>query len=281
MLYEDMKDKFAPCNFPFISMMFTDCSSFSNHCHKELEIMYVLSGTLNILYNQEIYLLEEGELFIIPPFTNHAYLEPSSDSRRLAVEIDLDIADTTFSQDNDTIPYKNRLLLLDMYSPSWDKQIKAEVAEIVLKMHDEYMTQDYAWKFAIKTLTCQLLLIAVREFPSRQTAEKDKQIARLQSSIEYIATHFDKNISLNECAEIAGFNPSYFSRYFRKNMGMTFQDYVKNSKIERAKWLLLSTALPIVDICYQSGFSDIRTFNKIFKKEVAESPSSYRKNHAK
>ncbi len=280
MLFEDQTDKFEPHNFLYDSMILTEITAFSNHCHKELEIMHVITGKLKMVYEQEIILLEAGDTFIVPPFTNHAFFQPEEECRRLVIEVDLDIIDAAM-YDNDSMQQKNRLMDLNMYSRSWEAGIKEEVGRLIWGMHEEYTAQEEEWRFAIKTILCQLVLLMIRKFPCRKATENDRQIVRLRSIIEYIAKHFDHEISLSQCATIAGFSPSYFSRYFRKNMGMTFQDYVKNSKIEKAKWLLLSTNLSIVDICYQSGFADIRTFNKTFKKEVLESPSSYRKNYAK
>lgn len=62
-------------------------------------------------------------------------------------------------------------------------------------------------------------------------------------------------------------------------MGITFQNYVKNSRIEHAKWLLMTSNYSITEIAWQSGFSDIRIFNKIFKQETGENASCFRKNY--
>lgn len=259
-------------------MILTETTEFSIHCHKELEIMYMMSGNLKMIYNQEHICLEPEDVIVIPPFVNHAFFSPETECRRLVIEVDLDIIDAMMY---DAEWQKINWTARNMYSRSWDDKVKAQVRRIVVQMNEEYTLERDGWKFAVKTLLCQLILLIVRDFPKGETIENEKEIARLQSCIEYIGTNFAYHISLQECAGQMGFSPSYFSRYFKSHMGMTFQEYVKNLKIEKAKWLLISTDLPVLDISYQSGFSDIRTFNKIFKKTISESPSYYRKKYKK
>ena len=62
-------------------------------------------------------------------------------------------------------------------------------------------------------------------------------------------------------------------------MGITFQEYIKRLRIDRAKWLLITTEkLLVTEVCVQSGFRDIKTFNKLFKKECGMSPTEFRKS---
>ena len=91
--------------------------------------------------------------------------------------------------------------------------------------------------------------------------------------------HYYKDITLQSCADEVGFNSTYLSRYFSSAMGITFQEYIKRLRIDRAKWLLITTEkLPVTEVCVQSGFRDIKTFNKLFKKECGMSPTEFRKS---
>ena len=56
-------------------------------------------------------------------------------------------------------------------------------------------------------------------------------------------------------------------------------DYIKNLRLDKAKWLLRTEVFSITEICSECGFHDIRTFNKLFKKETGLSPTSFRKNY--
>jgi len=66
---------------------------------------------------------------------------------------------------------------------------------------------------------------------------------------EYIRKNYNKKILLNELADRLYLNPSYFSQLFKKKTGMTYQSYLTEYRIERAKKLLEETDLRIYEIC--------------------------------
>lgn len=285
MLYQN--HAFQTIDFPYKDGILnaSDCRAFSNHCHKEMEIMHIRKGSLHLLYNQTSYLLTEGDIIIIPPYINHAFLSPKTPTERLVIILDIDMAEdannaTTVNKVS-TAVYKKYFYRLCTNSRYWTPETYAKIKTLIYDMHEEYIHQEKAWEFAIKTFTNLLILTAIRTFPNLEEKylENDSSVVKLQKAIEYIATNYCGQISLEECAEYCDFNPSYFSKYFKKHMGITFQNYVKNSRIERAKWLLMTSTYPITEIAWQSGFSDIRIFNKIFKQETGENATSFRKHY--
>ena len=59
---------------------------------------------------------------------------------------------------------------------------------------------------------------------------------------------------------------------------MNFLSYLTGIRMEKAKQLLLATALPIAEISAQSGYGDYRVFTKVFKKSEGVTPSQYRRD---
>ncbi len=72
-------------------------------------------------------------------------------------------------------------------------------------------------------------------------------------------------------------NPQYISQLFKNEIGVNFLTYLTNIRMEKAKKLLLATALPITEIAEQAGYGDYRVFTKVFKKAEGVTPSQYRK----
>ena len=121
-------------------------------------------------------------------------------------------------------------------------------------------------------------MMIIRSFPKRENNSENREaVQKLRLAIEYVALNYRSHVSLQECADLCGFHPTYFSKYFKKHMGITFQAYVKNTRIEHAKWLLTVSSHSITEIALSSGFSDMRVFNKLFKQETGMSASDYRK----
>ncbi len=192
--------------------------------------------------------------------------------------MDLQLLGNGAKENQEYLWIRNELEKKDMFSRHWEEATWKKVSEIVEKLYWEYSKKEYAWKLAVKTLISELVLAALREMPDREKATSEKEVIRIRHILEYIALHYYNDITLQSCADEVGFNSTYLSRYFRSAMGITFQEYVKRLRIDRAKWLLMTEKLPVMEVCYQSGFRDIKTFNKLFKKECGMSPTEFRKS---
>ena len=74
-----------------------------------------------------------------------------------------------------------------------------------------------------------------------------------------------------------GMSETAFSRFFLKNTGMNFSNYVRKIRIGYACSLLLETEMKVVDIAGESGFQNLSLFNRQFKNETGKTPQEYRK----
>jgi AraC-like DNA-binding protein len=102
----------------------------------------------------------------------------------------------------------------------------------------------------------------------------------LDKTYEYIFSHFNNPISLNEVAEVASMNPSAFSRFFKRVNRKTFTRYLNEIRIGYACKLLMEHKFNISTICYESGFNNISNFNRQFKSIKGMSPTDYIHLHA-
>ena len=254
---------------------------FMNHCHQEMEIILQKNGTLEVTAAGESVVLEPGEICIIPPFLNHSIGMGSEDCERLALLLNLNLMGKGIEEGGEGLWIREEIQDRQLFSLFWDDETKKRFREIVVNIYEEYIHKEYAWPLALKTYTNELLLLAVRYIPKVEREKRKEQISRLQNILEYIALHYCENLTLGNCADFAGFNPAYFSRYFSRCMGVTFQEYIKKLRIEKAKWLLMTGNTGVTEICYQSGFRDVKTFNKLFKQECGMSPSGFRKENGR
>jgi YesN/AraC family two-component response regulator len=99
-----------------------------------------------------------------------------------------------------------------------------------------------------------------------------------------IQDHIDTNLSLSlsTVAESLQVNSSYLSRAFAQYFdNLTFGDYIRKLRIEKAMQLLETTKHSLTEIAYLTGFSDQSHFTRVFKKKLGQNPSDYRKKHAR
>ena len=94
----------------------------------------------------------------------------------------------------------------------------------------------------------------------------------------YLQEHLAQELSLGVLSEEFHLSAQYISQLFKSEIGVNFLSYLTGIRMERAKQLLLSTALPIAEVSAQSGYGDYRVFTKVFKKSEGVTPSQYRRD---
>jgi AraC-like DNA-binding protein len=98
----------------------------------------------------------------------------------------------------------------------------------------------------------------------------------MQRCTSYIGDHMASELSLADVAKVAGMTESTFSRFFQKNAGRSFTDYLAELRIGRACRLLAETEQPVSGICYEVGYLNLSNFNRNFLKRRRMTPSRYR-----
>jgi two-component system response regulator YesN len=94
----------------------------------------------------------------------------------------------------------------------------------------------------------------------------------------YITKNLDKVIDVPTAANFVNMSESYFSHIFKKDVGISFIDYVNNEKIEKAKELIICSNYRIYEVSDKLGFQNSTYFTMLFKKITGLSPSDYKKS---
>jgi AraC family transcriptional regulator, transcriptional activator for feuABC-ybbA operon len=110
----------------------------------------------------------------------------------------------------------------------------------------------------------------------RQNEQNASRISDgIKLSIEHMHQHFDRKLTLEHLAAIAGYTPTSYSREFKKIKGVSPIDYLNAHRIEHAKHLLLTRRYTIKEAASASGFSNEFYFSRLFKQKTGISPTLY------
>lgn len=101
----------------------------------------------------------------------------------------------------------------------------------------------------------------------------------IQSCCDYIQMHIEDELSLKDIAKHFGYTDYYFSKKFKKEMGVSFNEYLKKERIRHAQTLLRTTSLSLQEIRERLHFCSRTYFTDAFKSVVGVSPSDYRKQY--
>jgi AraC-like DNA-binding protein len=123
----------------------------------------------------------------------------------------------------------------------------------------------------------QTLLNAIHTFIKEKSGYK-KTPSWAKELKEIIQDHIDTNLTLKELSKNVDIHPAYLSREFSKYFdNLSFGDYLRKLRIEKAIELLNTTQHSLTEIAYLTGFSDQSHFTRIFKSVTGKNPSVYRK----
>jgi AraC-like DNA-binding protein/ligand-binding sensor protein len=117
------------------------------------------------------------------------------------------------------------------------------------------------------------LSILSNQIAVESSAEEPPAIARAK---RFIAQNQNGALCLATVAKAVNTSTFYFCKLFKRATGLTFTDYVARVRIEKAKALLLDSNRRVSEVAYDVGFQSLTHFNRVFRKIVGQSPTSYR-----
>lgn len=114
-------------------------------------------------------------------------------------------------------------------------------------------------------------------FQQAKATQKNLSIAR---AMQHIQQNYAENLTVETLAAMVYLSPNYFCTAFKKETGLTFNDYLTDVRIKKARELLLDHSITIAGVGERVGYSDPRYFSRIFRKVVGLKPVEYRQLQA-
>ncbi|MBC8101041.1 MAG: helix-turn-helix domain-containing protein [Cytophagales bacterium] len=108
------------------------------------------------------------------------------------------------------------------------------------------------------------------------TAHHDRGLAAVEAMAQYLSRHFRDDIGVADIARSAHLHPNYAMTLFRRHTGMTLTRYLTLQRVAHAQRLLATTDDPIQEIAFGSGFQSISRFYEAFRQQTGNSPYRFR-----
>lgn len=244
------------------------------HFHQDIELLFVLEGNVKvILENKEICLGKE-DIYVINSNARHS-LETNGDVLLIRLQIRYQTVvkgaemedikfwcDSTMSE-NSNYDELRRLLFV---------MIRHYAENKTYMQTFEFLSDCYG---ILNCITSQFMM---RPTELVMSDDGDRYEDRIRQINHYIYQNYDHDISLKELSEKLYLSNGYLSRFFKKNYGMNFAQYLTKVRVFRAADDLRYSDDSITRIAYNNGFTSAALFNKVFKKFYGQTPSEFRKN---
>lgn len=169
---------------------------------------------------------------------------------------------------------KVQTIILTAYSDFTYAQeaLKLEVKDYLLKP-----AKTSNIKLAINKIISNLDKTLISEHPFNL---KDSKTDIMQKSIEYMNINYKEKIDLESISNHIHLNAQYFSRVFKKEMGISCVDYLNQLRINNSCKMLCTTSYPVYRIAIESGFTDASYFSRVFTRFLQETPIEYRRRNS-
>ena len=161
------------------------------------------------------------------------------------------------------------------YSPRFNTSAvfnHGELSWLGLRLFQEAEQNDAVSPLAIEGLALEMIATLCRLNEPRSRSPR-----WLTQAHDLLRDQFAESLSVTAIAKLIGVHPVHLSRTFRKHYGSSIGDYVRGLRIEKARSLLLSTALSLAEIGMTSGFYDQAHLSRVFKRYVGMTPAQYRR----
>ena len=150
-----------------------------------------------------------------------------------------------------------------------------KVLEALRGMEKEYEEQLIGYQDIFKFRLMEILIATMRQIV------KENQILTQNSTVtqlmDFIEQEYSKTGLLTLFSERNHFNPQYISRQFKKETGISLNEYIQKIRIEKSCGLLRGTDKSVREIAELVGYKDLKFFKEIFKRFMQMTPREYRK----
>ncbi len=279
MAYNELKQR-GTADFPVEYFYIDDTHpryNMSAHWHSEIEIIRILSGELEIKLNSNEYCAKKGDIIFVNSETVHQAKPENCVYECLVFHVDFLYIDT-YSCRFFIESILNRDYIIKEYNPyelSEFHNSANEIFEAVKHKSSGYKFKTIAafYRFFGVVIDKHLYALTI----GNDTVSQNRKMLRIKEILSFIRNNYEKQISLEDMAEVADMSTKYFGAFFKNMTEKTPFQYLNEYRIEKACLKLLHTDLSVTDIAYSCGFNDLSYFIKTFKRIKGVPPFVFRR----
>jgi len=266
------------------------------HSHEFIELVYVVQGEGDHLFEGQSYKIHTNDVFIINPGEVHTFRV----------------------EEGKTIEIVNCLFLPSLIQGSWLKELGVSQSMDYFYIHPFLDTNErfhhglnlqgnYAVRFLaqlekiirefdtgnsissvlIRLQLVELLILLSQIYNEKKgtigissNSETERKIL-IQRICGYLERHYDQKISIPDLCQLFNISPRHLNRLFKQETNETIVEMIQRIRIEKAKFLLLASDEKVINIAMRVGYDDPAFFSKLFRRVVGFSPGKYKAEMAK
>ncbi|MDG5787208.1 AraC family transcriptional regulator [Evansella sp. AB-P1] len=279
--------------FPFYIMkkMHTKDDVPPLHSHEFIELVYVVGGKAEHMFEGQRYLITAGDVFIINPGERHSYNIQEND--------EIEIINCLFSSSLINESWLSKLGIsqsMDYFyvHPFLDEKKRfhhrlnvsedsEEIVSILEKMLKEINHRQTSYSTLIKLQLVELLVLLSRLYQEKHTDIPDSTEAFKNSQLlvkricGYLERHFDQKLTVENISKIFNISSRQLNRIFKQELNKSVIEVIQHIRIERAKKMLVCSNDKVITVAVKVGYDDPAFFSRLFTRYVGYPPGKFRR----
>jgi AraC-like DNA-binding protein len=251
------------------------------------EIIIGIRGNVYLQQDEDRFVLGEGDCLLLLPGHTHKGFAPSVKGTSFFWSHFYCNEDFTILSEKDA---NEELILANnnpyftgfedkIVIPAFFHPVNLERLSILFHQLLHVAESEYYTKQSMNYLLTSFAVELTEQTLSQTSGAKKHLVEKenLSRIIEWINAHYTSSISLKTVAYEFSYTKEYLARYFKKQMGMSMQQYINKIKISKARELLIQSDRNIKELSSELGFSDDKYFLRLFKQYEKITPREYRR----
>jgi AraC-like DNA-binding protein len=253
------------------------------HYHVELELLFIQKSTGTLFIGDYVGEFSPGDIILIGSNLPHMMLNDKSyfsnsskqtSARSIAIHFDPDFLGRDFFNTPEAVKVKE--ILTDAQLGIRFNSNKKQIASTIVRLDKEEGFSRILLMLELLNQLADCQQFDLLSSPGFVQSYGKKINTKLDKVYDYLFNNYLDDISLETTAAHVMMNSSAFSRFFKKTTNKSFVRYLIELRIGHAcKMLLEDSYKNVSEICYESGFNNLSSFNKQFKIVTGKTPSDY------
>lgn len=258
------------------------------HDHDFIEFAYIESGKGYHIVGGQRDNIKKGDFFIFNAKVPHEYA--AEGDRPIVIYNCIfkpEFIDSSFEECRDFVDIAYHYLFHSFYSEDDPKDFikltgakSGKIEAILENMYDEYETGANGYMQILKSELIKLLILAFRLYTEDAAQVQSSPVLKklvVDSSAEYMRSHYASPITCEFLAERSYLSVSYFNKVFKTETGKTALKFLQDIRMKKAAELLRTTDMSTSDVGYSVGYSDTKHFYRLFRTATGQTPGEYRR----
>lgn len=256
------------------------CKAIGWHIHPEYEIVYVRNGSGRLHIATKHLSYDDGVLLFLGPDIPHT--DFGNNEQPDAMEVVVQFTPAFVQEKLAVFPEFAAIRKLIGRSGNvlrFGKPLRAKLDAVFVRLAAAGPTGKLLGTLEVLQAMATAAVHEVEELfvsPVATLATKPRDTARLERVFAFVSDQYAQRVSSADAAAHVGLTTNAFCRFFRRQTGRSFVDFLNAFRIERAQDLLMHSSVSVREAMYATGFRDPAYFSKVFRRYVGGTPSAVR-----